>query len=346
MILSWKKTSVFGGLILAVIAVLISATHATAQVKPGEDFGLLVYPSPLVETIKPGESKTIELKVKNTGTGTERLRIQPREFDVDKKTGSVKMMDSEPPLIKEWITFGSPVFTIGPGKTFTQKITVNLPKDTGFSYSFSLAINRVNMNDEVETGANFKGTVAVFALINVDRPGATRKIEINDLKTKQAVYEYLPTEFDVTFRNTGNTIVQPAGSIFIQRGSNDKVPISEIPLNAGRGYLLPDRPRTLTAKWEDGFPAYKTTKGVDGKESQELVWDWSKIMDFRIGLYTAKVVGVYNDGQRDVPIEREVTFWVIPWRIILGALLVLTIFGVGVYVILRKSGKLIRRKKK
>lgn len=346
MVLSFKKTAVYGGFALAIFVVLTSATNVIAQLRPGGDFGLQVTPSPLIATLKPGTATELELKIRNTGTGAERLRIQPREFDVDKKTGEVKLLDTAPAQIKDWINFSAPTFNVDPGKVFTQKITIDLPKETGFSYSFSLLISRAGSEEKVNSGAALKGSVAVFTLLNIDRPGATRKFEVSDFKATQPVYEYLPASFDISFQNTGNTIVQPKGNVFIQRGDNDREPISVLQVNPARGYLLPDRPRTLTTKWSEGFPAYKAVTGVDGQPKEELAWDWSKIADFRIGLYTAKLVAVYNDGQRDIPIERAITFWVIPWRLILGFLVVLVVFVVGAWVILRKGSKVLRPRKK
>lgn len=272
--------------------------------------------------------------------------IQPRDFDVDKRTGNITLLDTPPPIIKDWITFGNQTFTVRPGEVYTQKVKISLPKESGFSYSLTLVITRAGQDAKIESGAVYRGSVATFTLINVDRPGATRKFDVTNFKTTQGIYEYLPAEFDIDFRNTGNTIIQPVGNVFIHKGNGGGDPISVIPLNPARGYLLPDRPRTLDTTWTEGFPVYKTSRGADGQEKQDLVWDWSKISDFRIGQYTAKLVAVYNDGKRDIPIEKTVTFWVIPWRIILGSILVLIVFGVGAYVILRKSGKLISRKKR
>ena len=50
-----------------------------------------------------------------------------------------------------------------------------------------------------------------------------------------------------------------------------------------------------------------------------------------------KLVGVYNDGQRDVPIESEITFWILPWKILLGLLIVLVLVGLGIWTIGRRA---------
>jgi hypothetical protein len=340
-----NKAFILSGLIVGIAIAGLGIAHISFAAPAPNDFALLVTPSPIVASIKPGAETTLELKIQNKGTGTEDLKIGTNRFSVD-SAGQVKIDDSQPSEIASWIRFESPHFTIKPGQWFTQRIRITLPKDTGFTYSLALVISRATDPDlKTATGRLLKGSLAVFTLINVERPGATRKLEIEDFSTTANIYEYLPTSINIKFKNSGNTIIQPYGNIFIQRNSDDKTPLMTLPVNDKKGYILPGSERTLNAQWLDGFPVYQTTVGADGTENKKEVWDWSQISHFRIGLYTAKVVAVYNDGQRDVPIEREVTFWVLPWKIMLAALVIVAILLLGVWVILRKIWSLIRRGK-
>jgi hypothetical protein len=321
----------------------LGALTSLAQTPPS-DFSLQVTPSPLVTTVKPGQVTNLELKIRNAGTGTESLKIEPRKFSVDKKTGEIAFDDTAVPEVAPWVSFSNPKFSVKPGEWSTQNVRIALPKESGFSYSFVLVISRTNNQKTIESGRLINGSVAVFTLVNVDRPGATRKLEISDFKPTKSVYEYLPAEFNVSFRNVGNTIVQPYGNMFVQRGSSDTTPIATLPVNEKGGYLLPDSPRELKVVWNSGFPVFKAVTKADGSTGQDLTWDWSKLSDFRIGPYTAKLVAIYNDGQRDVPIEREVTFWVIPWRSIL---ILLAVIGLIIFIrhkqIQRKTRKAVKR---
>ncbi len=221
-----------------------------------------------------------------------------------------------------------------------------MPKDTGFSYSFALVINRVQSPPLDLGNTALRGSVAIFTLINIDRPDANRQLQVVKFKTNKSVYEYLPTEFDIDFKNTGNTIMQPTGSIFVQRGSNDKKPISSLPVNNGNGYILPNSTRTLKVNWEDGFQVEKTVTASDGNTSKQLTWNWGNVGSIRFGKYTAKLVAIYNDGQRDVPIMAEVSFWVIPWKLLLGALVILLLISAGVWSIISKMARLGKRIKR
>jgi hypothetical protein len=117
-----------------------------------------------------------------------------------------------------------------------------------------------------------------------------------------------------------------------------------LPLNPNGSFLLPGTSRELSSAWTEGFPSYQDVKtAYNAPSTRKLVWDWSKGQDFRFGKYVAKVVAVYNDGQRDVPIVTEVSFWVIPWKLLLLAGAILALLLVGVWVIVRRLIKVGRR---
>lgn len=321
---------------LVPIAVLLSVISIPAfPVRAaGADFSLQVSPSPLVATLKPGTSTRLELKVRNAGNTTENLKIIPHGFTYDTNTGKITLHDGTPADIASWVALSSPTLSISPGQWATEGVTISLPKDTGFSYSFALVISRQS-NAQALSGQSVNGSVAVFTLINVDRPGATRKLTIKKATSRQGVYEYLPATFDVTLENTGNSIVQPFGNIYIQRSSNDASPISALTLNDMHGYILPGTSRTFTSTWSNGFPAYRPSVNKTGQATQSLVWDWSKLSDFRLGSYTAKIVAVYNDGKRDIPLESNAVFWVLPWKILLGFLILVALLMFGLWSLFR-----------
>jgi hypothetical protein len=330
---------VFG---FAIVGSVGLATNAAAA--EGE-FNLQVSPSPMVLTLKPGETSVHDLKIRNIGTQVEKLQIAPRSFSIDNVTGEVKLDDTKtPPEIGDWIQFASREFVIQPGQTFTQKVTFAIPESAGFSYSFSLVITRQDESATTQDGRKIKPKVAIFSLINIDKPGATRKLELQEFSTDQNVYEYLPAKINVRFKNTGNSIVRPAGNIFVQRGSNDSRPINTLSVNPGEGYILPGSFRTLSTEWNDGFQVVHTSTDPTGKSQQNVEWNWSNLSHLRIGKYTAKLVAIYNDGQRDVPVVGEVSFWVIPWKLLLGTLIVLVILGVGIWSIVGRLFDIKRRK--
>lgn len=310
-----------------------AGSGTSASTGSGE-FSLQVTPSPLVTTLKPGTPSELELKIRNAGTTTEELKIEARSFKLGNDTGQVDLDDTTPPDISPFLSFSNPNFNIPAKQWFTQKVRISLPKEAGCSYSFALVISRRAAPKATEGGRVIKGSLAVFTLVNTDRPDCKRQLEVASFTTSKGVYEYLPADLTIKFKNTGNSIVQPYGNVYLQRGADDTAPITTLPVNDNRAHILPGSTRSLKASWTSGFPVYR-----DGK----LVWDWAKIADLRIGKYTAKLVAVYNDGGRDVPVVQTVSFWVIPWKILAGLALVvlLVLFAVG--MIIWQIIKLVRR---
>lgn len=284
---------------------------------PG-DFNLQVTPSPLVTTVKPGVKTQLELKIRNAGSTNESLKIEPRSFIFDSKTGKVDLQDDILPSVAPWISFSSKNFIVQPGQWFSEQVVLNVPSNAGFSYSFALVISRQNVQKPQNGTREITGSLAVFTLVNVDKPGAKSKLDVVSFTSEKRLYEYLPAELRVRFRNTGNTIVQPYGNIFVQRGNSSKKPLATLGVNDTKGYILPGTERTVSAIWNDGFATYQTSNSNNGGLDKHLEIDWSKLSHFRIGHYTANLVAVYSDGSHDVPINGVVGFWVIPWRAILS----------------------------
>lgn len=325
---------VFCAIVIVGSGIIFSGKDVAADT--GE-FYLQVSPSPLVVTLKPGQTTTYDLKIRNAGSQTEKLKIAPRSFTIDDNTGQIKFDDTKPPAeIGDWIHFGSPNFTIDPGQWYTQKVTLAIPKEAGFSYSFGLVITRQDAPAATNNTRALKGSVAIFTLVNIDKPGATRTLQIDSFKADKSVYEYLPATLNLRLKNTGNTIVRPTGNIFVQRKSGDVTPISTLPLNPNEGYILPNQTRMLPIQWDDGFPMVRTTTDENGMVKKSVDWNWSNLSHIRIGRYTAKVIAIYNDGQRDIPVTGEVSFWVIPWKLLLIPLVVLILIGIGVWSITTK----------
>lgn len=336
---------------LAVFAAAIfvfGAPHPVAAQSTGP-FSIQVTPSPLAATLKPGETTNLDLKIRNASSATEELRIDARTFRVDQNSQQLRIHEDQQPEIASWIKFSPQVFTVPSSQTVTVKIAIAVPKEAGFSYAFAMVITRANATPQQLGGQSIKASVAVFALLNVDRPGAVRALEISKFAANKQSYEYLPAEFDIEFKNTGNTIVQPAGTLFIQRGSNDPKPVDTLEVNDAGSYILPGATRTLKMTWDNGFLVNQPRTDDAGNTTHELTWNWNKFGDMRFGQYTAKLIAIYNDGARDVPLTAETTFWVFPWLIVLAVLAVVGLIGFGLWSIISKIiglGKRIKQPKK
>jgi hypothetical protein len=305
--------------------------------------GLNVEISPLpidIET-KPGVPVSSNLRIRNSGSVSEKLKLSLKTFAAEGQDGQVTLKDPSPnnDFIK-WVSFDKATFDAPPGQWQTIKMTISPPKNAAFGYYYAVQVELASPPKNQPGTAKLQGAVAIFVLLNVKAPGASRKIEVTSFSADHNTYEFLPAIFSVRVNNSGNVHAAPHGNIFIKRGSHQ---VASIPINLTEGQVLPNSNRVYSASWNDGFPAYvnitddngQPIKDAKGQVKRQLKWDFSKISHLRFGHYTASLVMVYNNGQSDVPITGTLSFWVIPWRLI--GLVVLLVAGpaLGVYIIMR-----------
>jgi hypothetical protein len=267
-----------------------------------------------------------------------------RGFNMSENSKNVALNDNVPPEIASWVSFGQKQVTVDAGKTQKLQVIYHIPQAAGFSYSFVIMLEPEQRSQPM-SGSTVRGSIAVFNLINVDKPGATEKLNLISFSSDQNTYEFLPATFSATIANSGNTIAKPSGNIFIQKSANSKESIATLPLNAENGHILPGHNRTFTSTWDAGFPKFAIAKAsADSKPKRSLQWNWSEFNHIQFGHYVAKAVVLYNNGQRDTTLTATHDFWVIPWRLlgilaVVGILLLIGLVSI-IFLIVRLVRKI------
>jgi hypothetical protein len=309
---------------------------ALAQSTTGE-LRLTTSPLPINLKTTPGTSISTQLKIKNDGSQDENLQMKLMKFKADPSNGSIILSERETTdTYFDWVSFSDPTFTLPQGEWKTVTATFNVPSTASFDYYYAIAFFRANQ--EVKTGAPqavLNGGTATMVLLTVDVPGAKKELDLTQFTVNKNIFEFLPATFDVKLKNTGDVHVVPHGNIFISKSGDDK-DLATLDVNLTQGSVLPNSPRDFAADWKEGFPVYETKmengnpiKDAKGNIMQELKWNWADASKLRFGKYTAKLVLVYDNGQRDVPVEAEVSFWVVPWRLLGGALIIAIFVFIG-----------------
>lgn len=329
----WMAVFAVGLIVLSVVTPL-----AIAQQTPESGLNLVVSPLPLALETKPGQSVSTELKIKNSGLETERIKISIMKFGAEGEDGTPKLLDLEASdEFDDWVTFSDNNFLAETEVWKTIKMTVNPPNNAAFGYYYAVVFSRAEQQIQANQ-ANLLGAVASLVLLDVQVPGAKREAKLVEFSMPKKVYEFLPTEFNVRMQNSGSVHVAPRGNIFVSKSGSENLALLEV--NLDKGYILPDSFRKFTSSWTDGSPVYKI-KEVDGKaviddkNKQVKFLDWNNFnpSKIRFGKYTAKLVMVYNDGSGDVSVEGEVSFWVIPWRILGVFTAILLLILAGLYAL-------------
>lgn len=312
--------------------VLAQTTTPTAKpvVSPKEappgPINLTLSPTFLNLATDPGQAVSSQLKITNNNNFTEYLKVDVAKYEITQGGERINVLKVTPEDdFAKWISFSEDSFTVAPNQTKNLKFTINPPKEAALGYYYALIVSRIREQESKDT-AVVTGAPVFSVLLEVRSPNAKRELQLLDFSTDSLFYEYLPTTFNITLKNTGNLHIVPSGDVFIDWGGQKDTAI--LKANPGRGNILPQSKRTFDTIWSDGF-AVRVPQPKDGKITYTTKWDFTKANKFRIGKYTAHLLVVYDNGQRDIPLEATASFWVIPWKIIIGVVLILTFAFVG-----------------
>ncbi len=334
---------------LLLFAWALAPLAAYAQNSDGS-FNLVTSPLPINLKAKPGSTVVTDIRVKNGNTNTEKLKVTLMKFNAYGEEGKPGLADREAgDDYFDWVSFSPNVFEAPSNEWITIKMTINLPKSAAFGYYYAVIFSRADEAPKPQAKQSvLVGSTAVLVLLEADVPNAKRTANIVSFSVGKKSYEFLPAEFTVKIKNSGNIHLIPTGNIFISRGGKN---VAILSVNDASGNVLPGSNRIFTTAWKDGFPSYVTKEAGGkivnddkGKPVKSLTWDISKINNLRFGHYTARLLLAYDDGVRDVPLEASLSFWVIPWRIIGGALVIFALVITGLWSNLKKIYIRIRKR--
>lgn len=332
-----RLRSFVAALLLVASILLVSP----APVNAADGFNIITSPLPIKLSTTPGKTVEAELRMKNQGTAPENISVGLMKFAASGDTGQPDLFDLTPKdAYASWVHFTPQKFTAEPGVWKTVKMQIDVPSDARLGYYLAVTFSRATQ-DKDPKATSVKGAVATLVLLDARTGDAKRELKLTSFEANHGLYEYLPTEFKIKVRNSGNIYLAPVGNIFIQRGGKT---IDTLNFNEAGGSVLPNSNRLFTESWKNGFPVFqdrieggKPVPGANGKPAQSLKWDFTQANKLRIGRYSAKLLIVYNDGTRDVPIEAVVSFWVLPWKILFVAFLIIVLLGFGLFTFIRSA---------
>ena len=337
------------GFVTFSLVCIASSPPVHAQTAPSGIGALNITNSPLPISIKsdPGRTISKDLRIKNNGIENETLKVGLMKFDAYGEEGKPRLKEREEgDDYFDWVSFSEPQFTFGPNEWKSIVMTITIPETAALDYFYAVTFQRANpLSVSGEQTNVLHGGTATLVLLDVSSPNARREIAIEQFAVTKKRYEFLPVNFEIKLKNSGNVYVAPKGNIYIKRGEQVT---DTITVNSTGGNILPDSSRIFKSDWSNGFPFYqpKIINGSvalrDGKPQHSLVWPTNQIKNFRIGKFTAHLTMVYVDGERDIPVDASVDFWVIPWRllaIVVGLPLAFIAFVIYLLIKIRRLKK-------
>ncbi len=280
----------------------------------------VVGPGKVDLTLKPGESKTVEMTVTNR-TGERRrfnMTTEDAEGSLDINTSIVLLGDDRGPYsMKDFVSVPHTSFILNHNQRARIPVTITLPTnaDPGGLYG-SVLVNTVAVDAAPGDTAGTVPQSAIIARIGtlffITIPGAVEKSgELKDFMTvpHQTFFQGSPINFGLLYENRGSIHLAPYGELRIKNMLNEEV-----------GYLKLD-------------PWFVLPQSL---RLREVTWDRT----FLFGRYTA--TAYINRSYEDIIDEKSYTFWVLPWKPLLGIFVVLF----GVFFVIRTFVKRFEFKRK
>ena len=279
--------------------------------------------SPTLVNLKAEKGKTYEITIGVTNvTGSDLLyTTSVADFGAGGETGSPRIItDSKLPAtasITSWVT-AVPEFTLEPHKTRMVTAQVAIPNNAEPGGHYGVLQFSGTAPKLESTGVGLSASAGVLILIRVGSDSEiVEKASLASFYTsatqsgnQNSFFENGPVSFITRIKNEGNVHIQPVGNIEVRDMFGGLV--KNLPVNKDKSNVLPNSIRRF--------------------DEQKLDKPWM------FGLYTVNLtLGYGTTGQA---ITNTISFWVIPWKIILAALLVLA----TVIFILRRMIKVYNRR--
>lgn len=272
-----------------------------------EALSLTISPTLFDMSGNPGQEWSSNLKIINTNAYELVVSADVVNFAVSGEGGQGKFVpilerETKGQTFAEWINLPEKTIVIPPEQTVQIPFTIKLPEEAppGGHYAAILVGTNVDADRSGETKLQTAQVVSSLVFLTV-AGDIEENGSIREFTTEKSIYESPEVKFNLRFENKGNVHLQPQGDIKI--------------LNmwgAERG-LIPVNKRSLFGK---------VVRESIRKYSFTWSGEWS-LAD--IGRYTAVATLAYGADERQFT-SSETHFWVIPWRVLLGLLLVLVSF--------------------
>jgi hypothetical protein len=283
----------------------------------------------------PGDTVSNKIRFRNNTSTPLPIKLGVEKITAD-LNGNIALKADKNDTTLSWISFQNPTFVAQPLEWTDIPFTITIPKDAAYGYYWTITFAQDKTSPLSRSGVSLTGAAGLPILLDVQKAGAKIQGNLKSFVSDSGFYEYPPVKFSVNFVNTGNVHIRPKGSIFIKDWLGRQLTVLDV--NAEQGAVLPNSERSFQSVWDDGFITVepKLQYGQpqldkNGKPETQLKINWGKILDLRIGRYTATTLLVLSTPQRDIPYQAQTSFWIFPWKVVLIVLAVVIFAGLGFY---------------
>lgn len=253
----------------------------------------------------PGQTIKTQILIRDISSGNLIVTGQVNNFVSGGIDGTPKILldakdnENNPYSLVDWVA-PLPSLLLIPKEIKTMTVTINVPKDAspGGHYGV-IRFTSTPPSLDGTSGVSLAASIGVLVLITVSGK-VTEGLDVSRLSVNRngktgSFFESGPLEFVERFKNTGNVHVQPVGQVTITDMFGKK--FAAVNVNLPPGNILPQSEREFKQKLD---------KAVIGNKRL-------------FGRYTAKLSATYGTDKKTA--TSTITFWVIPYKLVLGGIL-------------------------
>ena len=306
------------------LSTVTSLSAAALTASPNQNVGQALEIAPPVLNIRanPGEVVKTEISLRDVSTSPLVVRNQINDFVAAGEDGTPKLLLNEdgstpaegsPYSLKDWVQ-PLPQFTLQPREVNQLPVTIRVPADAAPGGYYAVVRFTASPPGIDTSGVSLSASLGTLILLRVNGD-AKEDMKIEEFSaTKNGsnnwVFESAPITFVTRIKNNGSSHEQPTGQAAIKDmfGNN----VANVNVNLTRNNILPSSIRRFEQPLD------------------------SSVIGNRVlfGRYTADLK--MNYGTQGQTLTASTSFWVIPYRLIGFAILLIVILFVVARIALKR----------
>lgn len=317
----------FTGFLIVSSTLLLNVTSILQAQTPPANGGQGFQISPVIVELNadPGRTYTINLKLKNVTSGSLLAKAQVNDFGAKNENGDPEIFldntGNRTFSMKQWVSpMPNTLFKTQESKNMPVNIKVPADAEPGGHYG---VVRFSGIPPELEGDSSavaLSASIGTLVLIrvsgNIKESAQVASFYTVQHGRKKGFFENGPLDLVERIQNNGNVHIKPKGSVEVKNMLGKTV--ATLPVNDPPKNVLPDSIRRF---------------------EQKLDKKWL------FGRYKAKLHLSYGSSNQNI--YSTITFWIIPWKLILAilALVIVVILLLG-FAIKRYNRYIIRKSKK
>lgn len=300
---------------IALPAQAVTTTNSQPANAPAQ--ALEIAPPIINLTGDPGQTINTEITLRDVSTSSLRVTTELNDFTANGEDGTPKILldqkDPTPYSIIKWVS-PIPSLTLEPKQLKKVPVTIKIPANASPGGYYGVIRFSGTPPDIDTSGVSLSASLGTLVMLRV-KGDAKQQLETLDFQTTgtdgkaSSLFEGIPLNFVERLKNTGNVYEQPTGRILISDIFGK--PVAVVNVNLEQRNILP---------------------GTTRKFTQTL--DKSGLGDrFLFGFYKATLTLDYGNKQT---LSSSLSFWVIPYKLIIGIIIALIALLIGARVMLRR----------